>query len=273
MASPKPTPDLPAGQFDQTQVSVILRRAIDLATDRRASGGETLTADDIAAVASEVGIPRGALATALAESRAGLEPKHGLTDRLVGPAKVSANTALPTDEATAAANLQRWLQVEHGLTAYVRQDGVVIASRRGGLPGALGAGMRRIHGSGGLDKVRSVRAATAAVDETGTVCVVADVSNKRVEAIVGGTAVTGGSILVIGMAAAGATPLALIALPVALVAGWGTARFTHRRTVEQVAEQVAFTSEAAARDEDPTHPVERLLRSGLSRRRPVRRAR
>lgn len=277
------TPELPPPEFDPDEVSVILRRAIDLAADRQHAGGEALSAADVAAVASQAGIPAPALAAALAEARAGLDPRRGIVDRLIGPAKVAASTVLATDEATAAANLRRWFEIEHGLNAYVRQDGVVVATRRGGLPGAIGAGVRRIQGTGGLHRARSVQAATAATggelsgedaigagedgaERGGAVCVVVDVSNRRTEAVVGGTAVAGGGVAAIGVVAMVAGPLVLVALPAAVAAGLGTARLTHRRTVDQVSEQVAFTTEAAAQNADPASTTKRLLQASVGRR-------
>ncbi len=286
MATPAPPPS----EFEPDEVSVILRRAIDLAAARADRGGEALSAVDLADVASQAGIPAPALAAALAEARAGFEPQRGLVDRLIGPAKVGASTTIPTDEATAAANLQRWLEVEHGLNAYIRQDGVVVATRRGGLPGAIGASVRRIQGTGGLNRARSVQAATAgapteptehrqsgdpddgaAADEdrgqaVGAICVVVDVSNRRAEAVAGGTAVAGGGAAAIGVMALVAGPLVLITLPAAAAAGWATARLTHRRTVGQVSEQVAFTTEAAAQSADPANPAKRLLQASVARR-------
>jgi len=274
----------PPGEFGPDEVSVILRRAIDLAADRADRGGESLSAIDLADVASQAGIPAPALAAALAEARAGLEPQRGIVDRLIGPAKVGASTATATDAATAAANLQRWFEVEHGLNAYVRQDGVVVATRRGGLPGAIGASVRRIQGTGGLNRARSVQAATAGAPTQrteagqdheangdqdqggGAICVVVDVSNRRAEAVAGGTAVAGGGAAAIGVMALVAGPLLLITLPAAAAAGLATARLAHRRTVGQVSEQVAFTTEAAAQSADPAHPAKRLLEASVARR-------
>lgn len=258
------------GDFDRIEVSAILRRAIAVAFEQDTIDGERLTARDLAVVADEVGVPPAALATALAESRAGAEPRGGSIDRLlgrlVGPSRVWAAGRANADDGTTAENIQRWLEVDHGLATYIRDDGVVVASRRGGVAGAIGAGVRRLQGTGGLNRVRSVRAATASVERDGAVCVVADVGNKRAEAIAGGTVVAGGSMAAIGVVAIVAGPLALLGLPVAAVVGVGTARLTHRRTVHQVGEQVEQTTHAVARDEAPVHPVERMLRSGLPRR-------
>ncbi|MEL6985193.1 MAG: hypothetical protein AAFO29_22365, partial [Actinomycetota bacterium] len=246
------SPEPHRGAFDPEETSLVLRRAIELAADREQQAvGEALTGEDLAEVAQQAGIPAPALAAAVAEARAGLTQERSIVDRLIGPAKVSASTHLSDDEAAAAASLQRWFEVEHGLSAYVRQDGVVIASRRGGLPGAVGSGVRRVQGTGGLARVRSVRAGTAAADDGGVICVVADISNRRNEAVAGGTAVTGGGAAVIGIVALVAGPVALVALPAAIAAGLGTARLAHKRTITQVEEQVAHTTEAAAKNEAP----------------------
>lgn len=266
----RPEPERPEPRreaYGPDEASLVLRRAIDLAAHRDSeTPSDALTSDDLIAVAAEAGIPAPALAAALAEARAGVRHDRTIIDRLIGPSTVSASTSLSEDEATAAANLQKWFEVEHGLSAYVRQDGVVVATRRGGLPGAVGSGLRRVQGAGGLGRVRSARAGAAATDEGGSICVVADISNRRNEAVAGGTAVTGSGAAVIGIVALVAGPGALVALPVAVVAGLGTARLAHRRTVAQVEEQVASTVEAAARNAEPTTPAKRLLPGLLGRR-------
>lgn len=265
---------LPApAAFDRAEVSAILRRAVEVASTDPGHEVDRLSAADLAGVAREVGLPPAALATALAESRAGVERRSGrwerLVARLVGPSRVTANSPITGDEEDAVDTLRRWLEVENGLDVYLRRDGVMIGSRRGGVAGALGYSMRRIQGTGGLDRTRSVRAATAAVDEAGAVCIVADVTNKRNEAVAGGSVVAGGSMAVVGIVAALAGPAALAGLPVAAALGLGTARLAHRRTVHQVARQVEQTTHATARDEHPVHPVQRLLRGRIPARRPL----
>lgn len=254
--------DLPARRVDPAQLSAILRRATEMAGDVTA-----LTTDDLADVAAEAGLPAESVAAALAESRAGVDRRRRLLDRLLGPARVDANTPVDADEAAAVETVRRWLEVDHGLQASIDRNGVVVATRRTGITGAVSSSMRRVQGAGGLDKARTVRAAAVAIDDAGAACVVADITNKRNEAIAGGGAVAGGSMMVVGVAAAVASPVVLVALPVAALAGLGTARLAHRRTVTTMSRQVELTVAAIGRNEDPTHPVERLLRPGRPRRR------
>ena len=254
-----------SGEFDPTEVSVIIRRAVELAAERRPQPDERLSVDDLAAIADEVGLSRPAMVVALAESRAGLDHRGALADRLIGPSLVWCSGPLPLDELDeeeATDILRRWLEDDHGLDTRV-EDGVrLVAGPRSGLLAAIGSGLRRLHGTGGLDKARSVRAATASVGATRSLCVVADVSNKRTEAILEGSTVAGGSLVVVGMAAALTGPLALVALPFGAAAGLATARVRHRRTVDKVTGHVEHATRAVARGERPATPVERLMRSG-----------
>ena len=257
-----------AGEFDRSEVSAILGRAIEVAYQQRPMGEERLAVNDLAAIADEVGVSPSALVTALAEVRAGVDHDAGWGERLVGPRKVWAISQLSHDEHAAVDSVQRWLEVNHGLNAYVRSDGVVTAEPRGGLAAALGSGLRKLQGTGGLDRVRQVTAATASVDDSQSICLVADVSNKRNEAIVGGSAVAGGSMMFAGLVGLLVTPVAFVALPVGAAAGVMVARFTHRQTTNQVAAQIEFTTEAVVRQERPVHPVERFMQSRVFKRRP-----
>jgi hypothetical protein len=257
-----------AGEFDRSDVSAILRRALEVAHQRHPDEDEKLGVEDLASIADDVGLSRSALVTALAESRAGVDHRIGVTDRLVGPRQVWAISQLSHDEPTATATLQQWLRVNHGLRAYVGSDGVVRAEPRSGLAAAINSGLRKLQGTGGLDRVRSVHAATASVEDTRSICVLADISNKRNEAITGGSAVAGSSMVAVGLVGLLVTPLAFAALPVGVVVGVVTARLVHRQTTNQVAGQIEFTAEAVVRDQRPVHPVDRIIQSRLFKRRP-----
>jgi hypothetical protein len=182
---------------------------------------------------------------------------------------------LPLGEEEATEVLRRWLEDGHGLTTRFDGDGRLVGGPRSGLLAAVGSGLRKLHGVGGLDKVRSVQAATASVDDTRSLCLVADVSNKRTEAILEGSTVAGGTMVVIGIFAAVTNPLTLIALPLGAVAGLATARARHRHTVDKVAGQVDDTTRAVARGERPAGSVDRLLQAGrvIADALPIRRRR
>ncbi len=261
-------PDPATGAHDPDEQSAILRRAAELSTEPDAGRPveAMLSTAELAAVAAEAGIDPAAVAAAVAEARAGLRGRRSragrLLDRVVGPGTVEAGAPAAPDEAEALAALEQWLSNHHGLDVRLDRAGVVVGARRRGLPGAVGAGVRRLSGQRGLDRARSVRAAAAAVDEEGAVCLVVDVSNRRSRSLAGGSAVAGGSMLVVATVAAVTTPVAFVALPAGALAGLGAARRSHRRTVAQVSEEAERTVVAVGRDQRPEGTAERLLRAG-----------
>lgn len=244
---------------------MILRRATEVAHDRHPTD-EHLAVEDLVAVAAEVGVSASAVVTAVAEARAGVDHRHGLLDKVVGPRQVWAISQLPADESSAAETIQLWLEVDHGLRTYVTGDGVIIAEPRSGLAGALGRGLRSVGGTGGLDRVRRVQAATAGVDRDRSMCLVADVSQKRTEAIFGGSALACGTAAVAGLVGLLVSPVALAAVPVGAVIGVAVARSAHRYHVAQIMGRIEVTTEAVVRGERPEHPVERFLRTRMARR-------
>lgn len=252
-------------RFDRDEVAVILRRATEVAHDRHPTD-EHLAVEDLVAVAAEVGVSPSAVVTAVAEARAGVEHRNGLLDRVVGPRQVWSISQLPIDESTAAETIQLWLEVDHGLRTHLTGDGVIVAEPRSGLAGTLGRWLRSVGGSGGLDRARRVQAATAAVDRDRSMCLVADVSNKRTEAIVGGTAVAGGTAAVAGLVGLLVGPVALAAVPVGAVFGVIVARTAHRYNVAQIIGRIEITTEAVVRGQRPEHPVERFFRTRVTRR-------
>jgi hypothetical protein len=247
--------------FARDDVTVILRRAAELSHER-VPADETLTGRDLAEIADEVGMSRPAVAIAMAETRSGVTPPGSLIDRLVGPRQVWAHCQTDRHETEARQAVRRWLEVTHGLAVHEDGAGVITATRRHGALAAVGAGMRRMQGMGGLSEVRSVRASAASVDDVHALCVAADISNKRLEAVAGGSAVAVAGSTLVGLAAVVATPLALVALPVTAGLGVVTARLVHSQTAQRVSRQVVITTESAARGDQPDHPVESLLRQG-----------
>ncbi len=252
-------------RFDRDAVATILRRATEVAHDRHPTD-EHLAVEDLVAVAGEVGISASAVVTAVAEARAGVDHRGGLVDRMIGPRQVWAISQFPADEATAGHILRQWLEIDHGLRTRVTGDGVIVAEPRSGLAGALGRGLRSVGGTGGLDRARDIRAATASVERDRSVCLVADVSNRRSEAIAGGAALGGGTAAVFGLIGILVTPVAFAALPVGAAIGAVMARVVHRRTVDQITGRIEMTTEAVVRGEQPEHPVERFFRTRVVRR-------
>lgn len=255
-----PSGPAPVG-FARDDVTVILRRAAELSHER-VPAEETLTGRDLVEIADEVGMSRPAMAIAMAETRSGVTPPGTLIDRLVGPRQVWAHCQTTRHEIEARQAVRQWLEVSHGLAVHVDGAGVITATRRQGALAALGDSMRRMQGMGGLSEAQSVRASAASVDDVHAVCVAADIGNRRMEAMAGGSAVAVAGSALVGLVAVVGTPLALVALPVTAGLGVVTARRVHARTAQRVSRQVVITTESAARGDQPDHPVEALLRHG-----------
>jgi hypothetical protein len=248
-------------RFARDDITVILRRAAELSHER-VPADETLTGRDLAEIADEVGMSRPAVAIAMAETRSGVTPPGSLIDRLVGPRQVWAHCQTTRHESEARQAVRQWLEVNHGLAVHEDGAGVITATPRQGALAALGDGMRRLQGMGGLSEARSVRASAASVDDVHAVCVAADIGNRRRGAMAGGSAVAVAGSTVVGVTAIVATPLALVALPVTVGLGVVTARRVHAQTTQRVSHQVVITTESAARGDQPDHPVDALLRHG-----------
>lgn len=257
-----------AGGLSPEATEVVLRRAVEMTQIEPATGLIELSPAAVAAIAAEVGVPSSAVAAAVAEHRAGVDPtKPSVVDKIVGPRVVWARRSSTLDEKLTKERAQRWLQATHGLRSRERHDGVIVATKPRGVFGAVAVGVRRAGGLGGLGRVRGVAVAAVDVDaEPGAVCVVADVGNKRDEALLGGAAVTVGGVAVAGLFALVAGPLVLIAVPVAAGAGAVTSRTLHRATIRQVTEDVEETVDGIAAGSEPPR-LTRPRRLGGGRRR------
>ena len=259
------TPQPSAERFDRDEISAIIGRAAEV-THRDQPFDDRLGLEELVAIADEVGLSRSAVTTALAESRAGVVHSRRSLDRLVGPRQIWSISQLSTSQQDTIASLEHWLEIDHGLHTHVRSNGVVVAQPKSGLTGAVSATLRRLGGGGGLDRARRVQGATAAVGELGSVCLVADVGNKRGEAVAGGAAVAGSTGVVIAAAALLTSPFAFLGMPIGALAGIAVARAVHRRHAEAVTAQLELTTEAVVRGQTPVHPVERFVRTRLVRR-------
>ncbi len=218
--------------------------------------------DHLRDIAAEVGIPASALAQALAEQLAGAPTARGsVLDRLVGPTGLAESRVASGTGAEAHLHARRWLEVGHGLRVRVRDDGVIMASKRTDVVGKVVTGLRRARGREGLGRARSVLAATVEIDDTPVVCVVVDAANKRSEALVVGSTLTGMGMSAVGAAALFTTPVVLVALPVVAGGGLLFCRNRYRSAVVRLAEDLEDTVRAIADgDRPPT-----LARSVLAR--------
>ncbi|MFT7600975.1 MAG: hypothetical protein ACI8TP_003924 [Acidimicrobiales bacterium] len=242
--------------LDPLATELVLRRAVELTTVEPSTGLVELTPSAVAAIAAEVGVPAATVAAAIAEHQAGADVKRNLVDRLVGPGVVWARRSSGASEAATRERAEQWLSVGHGLSTRVRPDGVVVANKKRGVVGAIAAGARRARGTGGLSRVRQVQVAAVDVDDTpGAVCLVADITNKRSEAVAGGAALATGGALFVGLVAIFTGPLTFIALPAVAGAGAAVSRVAHRSTVRRVTDDVEVTIDGIATGESPQRPV------------------
>ncbi len=245
----------------------VLRRAIELDQDPVVESHRlALDRHTLSDIADELGVSPGALAEAIAGGQAGVPTERTLIDRLVGPRWVwSSRTVAAGDEQTRQ-RLVEWLSVTHGLRPRVRHDGVIVARKRRDLAGKLGSSLRRVQGLGELSTVTRVQAAAVVSEKesdgaSSLLCLAADVSAQRKEAIVGGSAAAVGTAVVLVAVAVATAPVALVGLPVSAGVGAVVARRSHRATVERMTDTVEDTVDGVARGEAPQGPL-----GGLTRR-------
>ena len=247
---------------NSVDTATLLRRAIELDhLGQEVDLDQPLDRDTLSEIAAEVGISPGALATAIAEAKAGALVNRSVLDRVVGPRLISANRTVSMEDQEAIDRLVEWLSVTHGLKPRVRSDGVVVAGKRRDLAGKISTGIRRAQGLGGLSTANSVTATavgpeTPASPETskdagGAVCLVADVGAKRNEAIIGGSAVAVSVSAAVVVVTVVTGPVALVGIPVAAGIGTIVARLSHRTTVIKVSESVDHAVDGVAQGEKP----------------------
>jgi len=252
--------------LDPASTDLVLRRAVELSTVEPVSGEIELSAEAVAEIAAEVGLPASTVASAIAEHQAGVDNDRSLLDRIIGPDQIWARRLSSSSEDDTRERAQRWLSSSHGLKSRVRPDGVVVANRRRGVSGFVAVGARRAGGHGGLGRVRQVQVAAVDVDDKpGAVCVAADIGNKRGEAVAGGAVVATGGAAIIGLVALVAGPVSLAALPVAAGVGALTSRIVHQSNVRRFTEEVEATVDGIAAGVDPPTALKEKLRGRLKR--------
>lgn len=245
---------------------LVLRRAIEL--DRPVGDDGRGTALDhraLAEIAAEIGVSQEALAAAVADGQAGILARRTLIDRIIGPRWVWASGTVAADDDQTRERLVNWLSVGHGLRPRVRPDGVIVARKRRDLAGKLGASVRKIQGLGGLGSAKRVRAAAVPTvgdreDRSSSLCLAADLSAQRKDAIAGGSAAALGVSVVIGAAAFATGPALLAGLPLAAGVGAAVARRSHRIAVIEMTESVDHTVEGVVKGDDPPRPIGDLVR-------------
>ena len=231
-------------------------------------GQTNLDDDALGDIARDLRIAQSALVAAIADSRAGVLRKQNLLDRIVGPSVVWSNRSTTIGHGTASERVAEWLATGHGLRPHIRPDGVIVAQKRTDLAGKLGSQIRLAQGLGDLSKASRVQAVavgtSAASDEprSTSVCLAADIGNKRNEAVAAGSAVAIGATVALGLATTLAGPITLIGLPVAWGAGGLAARLMHRTSVSQMADSVERTMDGFVRGDAPPSPLSGLKSTG-----------
>ncbi len=261
--------------LDHEATQDVLRRAFEIAERHLDEPTDVLLGrGTLAEIAAEVGLPTSALAAAIAERQLGVDDDPGLLDRIVGPRMIAAQRASAHDEEFLTERTVEWLESGHGMKSRVRQDGVVIATKRRDVVGKVANTLRSVQGQGGLGKVQQVTAVAVDLDDDpGAVVLVADVGDKRNEAILGGTAVTVGASIAVGAVSILAGPLVFLGLPIAAGAGVLTSRMVHSSTVRDAEYEVESTIDSVVRGERPQSLLGAVAKETLGRRLQARRDR
>ena len=254
------------------EASKVLHRAIELAEleDQQLGGlvdqEGLLGQEAMVEIARELDVPLEALAGAVVEARLkAVGDQRTLVDRLVGPSEVWARRSTNESESEVLERLYAWLERGHGLRPRERQDGVVVARRRGGLAGKISKTVRGVQGVGGLDKAELVEAVVVDLDadSRGAVGISANIASRRSAAIATGAVVAASGTVIVSIVTVITAPISLAALPFVAGAGLATSRMIHGSTVRTMTDAVEETIDGVVTNADPP----RIL-DGLFKRKP-----
>ena len=211
--------------LDPDTVARVIHRASAFADDgAHGRHGDGVSVEALIEAASEVGIPAAAVRRALALERLDPAPSARPTDRIVGPATVTADAEVAGSAAEALAHLDAWLVDGHHLRRDHLRDGRGRWTKRTDIIGAFVRALRCATGEGRLG--REVRLA-ASTSETGSdttmVRLAVDRSRARQAAIAAGVAVATVAVAATIAVTMAVGPLFLALLPVGLAAGFAVA--------------------------------------------------
>ena len=226
-------PDRPQGPIDRAALERILQRAAELQAGEMGSG-ERLSTDEVIALGKEVGIPAHHLQQAMLEEQTrgtvGVAAAGGMLDRIAGPGWIGAHRVLSATPEAIGDALSAYLETQELFCLQRRTRNNITFEPLGGFQAAIrrstaafGQGRKPFF----LDKASGVSAVLTPL-ESGYVHVLlqADVRGLRGGFLGGGAllASTGAAgTLILGVLGA-FLPVALIPLPVGLVAGWVAVR-------------------------------------------------
>ncbi len=231
----------PDKRISREALERIIHRAAELHTKAR-DIGDQLTPDEVLELGKEVGIPTRHLQQALLEegARDVAAGDQGMLVKLAGPKRLSATRTVPGRAAEVETALSHWMTAEELLTVKRRYpQGRSWEARKdflAALKRSLGVGGRRY----ALARVKEILGRVEQLEDRWChVTLIADLSNTRMERVVGGAAfLTSGATFTAIAAVLGVAAAVAIIPAVAGVAGGVAIARSHRSQVERV--QVAM---------------------------------
>jgi hypothetical protein len=239
--------------LDAKVVARILRRAGDLerAGETQDDAGAIAEASLIAA-AEEVGLSVDAVRRSIAVERLGPLPVARPGDRILGPSHVYADGEVDAPAVDALARVDSWLVDGHHLRRDLLRSGQGEWSKRSGFVGVTVRTIRNATGEGKLGDFERVNAAARDTGSgTSVVRVTVDRTTNRLFAGAGGTVIATGGMTGVVVAAVAATPVVLLAMPAAIVAGVGVA-LTGRKRARNTEREIRRLLAAVGAGADPT---------------------
>jgi hypothetical protein len=217
--------------LDANVVGRILRRASDL---ERAGDvhdeAATIAESSLIAAAEEVGLSVEAVRRSIAVERLGPLPVARRGDRILGPSQVFADGEVDVPADDALTRVDSWMVDGHHLRRDALRSGHGEWSKRSGL---VGVTVRTIRNATGEGKLGDFERVSAAARDTGSGSSVVRITvDRRTNRRFGGG---GGSVVAVAgmtgvvVTAVAATPLVLVAMPAAIVAGVGVALTGRKR--------------------------------------------
>ena len=239
--------------IDAKVVARILRRAGDFERDGDAQDeAGTIAEASLIAAAEEVGLSVAAVRRSIAVERLGPPPaaRHG--DRMLGPSQVYADGEVDASADEALARVDSWLVDGHHLRRDMLRSGHGEWSKRSGIVGATVRTVRNATGEGKLGDFEQVNAkARDTGSGSSVVRITVDRTTSRRFAGGGGTVIAVGGMSGIVVAAVAVTPVVLLAMPAAMVAGAGLA-LTGRKRARDTEREIQRLLYAVGAGVDPT---------------------
>ncbi len=213
--------------------------------------------------AAEAGIDPDAVRVSLAIERLGTLPTPGRFDRILGPRGATVDRIVGLDVDTVVSRIDDLLQRQCGMRRARSAADWGEWRKRTDPMGTVQRLARTGSSSANLRKLARVEARTSFVDPERTlVRLAADRTPQRTEAMAGGAAVGGISLVATGVLAVVTTPILVAATPVAIGAGYATARVGRLRHADLLAdlEGLLDSVERGIRPVTLTDDVRRVFR-------------